>query len=311
MSLFPEQFLQRLDAIIPAEDGKDVLASLSPKEQWSVRINLLKAAKSTVLDILRKNQIPFQEHPVFDEVLTVSAQERQRLLQSDLIKEGKVYFQNLSSIAAVKILDPKPGEAVLDLCAAPGSKTSLIAAMMNSQGRIVAIEPVPSRFYKLKSVLGILGVINVECKRFDGRRYRPKDLLFDKVLVDAPCSSEGRFDTNDPETFAYWSLRKIKEMQKKQKGLLLRGCQLLKPGGTLVYSTCTFAPEENEGVIDWVLRKMDGAVHPEHIQITGAPVYPALKEWKNKKYNSLVSACARIRPDRLWDAFFIAKLQRL
>jgi 16S rRNA (cytosine1407-C5)-methyltransferase len=136
-------------------------------------------------------------------------------------------------------------------------------------------------------------------------------LLFDKILVDAPCSSEGRFDINAPKTFAYWSPRKIKEMRTKHKGLLWRGCQLLKPGGTLVYSTCTFAPEENEEVVDWVLRKSDGTLRPEPVGIPGLPVYPALREWKKRKYGPSIDACVRIKPDRLWDAFFIAKLRKV
>ena len=103
----------------------------------------------------------------------------------------------------------------------------------------------------------------------DGRRLRAHDGLYDRILVDAPCSCEGRFIINEPKSFAYWSVRKIKEMSHKQKGLLLNASRLLGPGGILVYATCTFAPEENEEVVDWFLRKTDGRFELTPIRIDG------------------------------------------
>ena len=118
----------------------------------------------------------------------------------------------------------------------------------------------------------------------DGRRFRVKEQLFDRILVDAPCSSEGRFKYDNPKSYAYWNLRKIKEMAHKQKGLLLNASRLLKPGGVLVYSTCTFAQEENEEVVDWFAKKS-----------------------QSMQFQSM----QRIYPDGRMEGFFIAKWHKI
>ena len=131
---------------------------------------------------------------------------------------------------------------------------------------------------------------------------------FDKILVDAPCSSEGRFKIADKKTFAYWSLRKIKEMVHKQRGLLLNASRLLKPGGTLVYSTCTFAPEENEGVVNWLLKKTAGALKVEPVLLDDVVSYPAVEEWEGKIFNPAVRNCFRVLPTSEMEGFFITKI---
>jgi 16S rRNA C967 or C1407 C5-methylase (RsmB/RsmF family) len=141
-------------------------------------------------------------------------------------------------------------------------------------GSIVAIEAVRDRFFKLRAVLALQGAANVRSYCMDGRRFQARDGLFDKVLVDAPCSAEGRFNRFTPKSFGYWSSRKIKEMAKKQKGLLLNASRCVRSGGILVYATCTFAPEENEAVIDWFLRKSNGSFQLESFDMPGVPRYP-------------------------------------
>ncbi len=126
------------------------------------------------------------------------------------------------------VLDPRPGQRVLDLCAAPGSKTSQIAMHMNNQGLLKANEPVRQRLYRLKSVLQLTGA-KAQISSTDGRRLKEHEGLYDRILVDAPCSCEGRFIIDEPKSFAYWSVRKIKEMSHKQKGLLLNASRLLDP----------------------------------------------------------------------------------
>jgi 16S rRNA (cytosine1407-C5)-methyltransferase len=220
------------------------------------------------------------------------------------------YLQSLSSMLAVQALDPQPGERILDLCAAPGSKTSQTAARMNNTGSVTAVEAVRGRFYQLRSVLRLLGVENVQCLCMDGRRFAARGELFDRVLVDAPCSSEGRFRHDNAKTFAYWSLRKIKEMAKKQRGLLLNAGRQVRPGGVLVYSTCTFAPEENEAVVNWFLKKSEGIFTVEPVSFTNIGVYPALTSWEGKTFDSQVQHCMRILPGEKTEGFFIAKFSK-
>jgi 16S rRNA (cytosine1407-C5)-methyltransferase len=224
----------------------------------------------------------------------------------DLINDGFLYRQSLSSMLPALILAPCPGERVLDMCAAPGSKTTQMAAMMNNEGEIVAVEAIHQRSYKLRSVVEKMGAGNVSLKLTDARQFRSHQ-LFDRILVDAPCSSEGRFKVREPKTFAYWSPRKIREMARKQKGLLLSASRLLKPGGVMVYSTCTFAPEENEGAVDWLMRKTQGALDVEAVDLKDIPRYPCLPEWRGKVFDSRVQKCLRVLPEDGMEGFFITK----
>ena len=177
---------------------------------------------------------------------------------------------------------------------------------MRNEGEIVAVEAIRGRYYKLKSVVAQMDATNVALKLTDARRFR-SPTLFDRILVDAPCSSEGRFRMSDPDTCAYWSPRKIKEMVRKQRGLLLHASRLLKPGGTLVYATCTFAPEENEGVVDWLLRKTEGRLSLEPVDFVGIPSYPSLEGWLERKFDHRVKNCFRIFPGAEMEGFFIAR----
>lgn len=269
------------------------------------RVNTLKTNKETIIRLLNERAIPFQEVSWDPSALVLETAQG----LDDVIKEGRLYIQGLSSMVPALVLDPRPGERVLDLCAAPGSKTTQMAALMENTGEITAVESVKDRFYKLRSVVALLGAENVRLKFSDGRKFRDRE-LFDRVLVDAPCSSEGRFTTQDKKSFAFWSPRKIKEMAHKQRGLLLNASRLLRPGGTLVYSTCTFAPEENEGAVDWLLKKTDGNLSVEPVNLPGVAVYPTLIGWEKKTFNPQVRHCCRILPTPAAEGFFVAKFVR-
>ena len=130
---------------------------------------------------------------------------------------------------------------------------------------------------------------------------------FDRVLLDAPCSSEARFDLNDPDSMAHWSPGKVREVAHKQKRLLLSAIHALKPGGVLVYSTCSFAPEENECIVHAALHKLGDAVEVTPVEI---PVLhqPGLTEWDGKMLNPQLAHSVRVLPDSLVDGFYLARL---
>ena len=299
-------FLERLKRIVGNERYEQVVQSFSRLEVLSVRINTLKTTRSAILAKLKERNIVFGEIPWSAEALILEGIAREELGRMDFIDDGSLYRQSLSSMLPVLALAPQPGERILDMCAAPGSKTTQMAALMNNEGEIVAVEAIRGRFYRLKSVLAQCGATNAATKLTDARRFH-SSVLFDRILVDAPCSCEGRFKMDDPETYAYWSPRKIKEMVRKQRGLLLHASRLLKPGGTLVYATCTFAPEENEGVVDWLLRKTDGRLSLEPIHFMGVSSYPALEVWMEKNFDRKVKNCFRVFPDAGMEGFFIAR----
>lgn len=292
--------------IVPEGSWPSVWESFQKKAHLSLRINTLKIQPSSIVDELKNKNINFNIIPWAPHAVIVESGLLQHPQLRQWIEEGKIYVQSLSSMLIPCVLGPQSGERILDLCAAPGSKASQMAAMMKNEGIIHCVENIKGRFYRLKSVLALLGVENARITVMDGRRFRYRE-LFDKILVDAPCSSEGRFHLSNPKSFAYWSPRKIDEMVQKQRGLVMNASRLLKPGGVMVYATCTFAPEENEGVVDWLLRKTDGQMRVVPIGPLGIETYPALKSWKKKEYNAQVEHCLRILPNEIMDGFFITK----
>ncbi|MFW5978356.1 MAG: RsmB/NOP family class I SAM-dependent RNA methyltransferase, partial [Halohasta sp.] len=166
--------------------------------------------------------------------------------------------EEVSALPAIA-LDPQPGEKVWDSCAAPGSKTTQLSAMMGDQGVVIGNDNNLGRLSALRHNAERLGVTNLVVTKQDGRNFSLKPFgfdSFDRAIVDAPCSCEGTIRKN-PDTLDQWTLDHVHSVAAIQKGILSRAIQATKPGGTVVYSTCTFAPEENEAVVDHVLDTED------------------------------------------------------
>ncbi|WP_051181366.1 RsmB/NOP family class I SAM-dependent RNA methyltransferase [Thermithiobacillus tepidarius DSM 3134] len=169
---------------------------------------------------------------------------------------GLYYLQDLSSYLPVRVLDPQPGERVLDLCAAPGSKTTQLAQAMQGRGLVLANDVSAARVRALAFNLDRLGTINVSQSQMDGARLG--NLLpgyFDRVLLDAPCSALGIIG-RQPEVLGWWSRERMERLVKVQERLFHAAVKALRPGGRLVYSTCTLTAEENELRVDWALRQL-------------------------------------------------------
>ena len=307
--MFPEEFLERLKHIVPAKKYEQVLSAMSSPRATSFRVNTLRATREHVLKALAEEGIEVNAIGWYEEGYWVSHVQREALLASAPYEAQEIYVQNQSSMIPPLILAPKPGQKVLDLTAAPGSKTLQIACMMDQEGEIAAVEVVRERFFKLRNNLQSQGATEVRTFLKDGRsvwRHRPE--YFDCVLLDAPCSSEGRFQAELPDTFAYWSKRKIKDMAHKQKRLLQSAIQCLKPGGTLVYSTCSFSPEENESIITGAMKR-----HKEALEILTCPIdlenfAPGKTSWNGTEYLPDVTKARRILPTYQMDGFFVCKI---
>ena len=219
---------------------------------------------------------------------------------------GYTYVQEAASMIPPLVLDPKPGERVLDMCAAPGSKTTQIAQYMENKGVIVANDLTGIRLAALGVNLQRCGVRNVIVTRMQGARF--KDMEFDRVLVDAPCSGTGTI-RKSLKTIDMWNPKLASHLAKTQKQLIKTGFKLLKPGGTLVYSTCTLEPEEDEGVVDYLLKEFDDAsVEDITLDIKRSD---AVVEFEGKKYSDSVKKCLRIWPqDNDTEGFFVAKIRK-
>jgi 16S rRNA (cytosine1407-C5)-methyltransferase len=307
----PATFLARLRDIIPAHDLDNVLKSLSIQTKIGVRVNTLRADVNTVFSRLLDQGIQIEPLEWYGAGMTVPLGQRDLLLASEEYVRNEIYLQNTSSMLAAWLLAPQPSDEVLDLAAAPGSKTLMLASMMGDVGRIAAVERSKPRFFKLKANIDRHQSGCVRCYLADGRTlWRKVPERFDRVLLDAPCSSESRFRPNDPHSYAHWSLRKIEEMARLQKQLAYSAIHCLKPGGVLLYSTCTFAPEEGEATVDWILNTFSDAIEIECLESLPVTVMPGLMRWGNTTFEPAVGRSVRVLPDGCADAFFICRLRK-
>lgn len=306
-----ERWVQRVRELLPASAREYVLKNPCPPVQYGVRINTLKGSPSELLSQIRAAGFDPQTVPEWEDFFWLSREEREKFVESAWIREGRAYLQSASSVLPVKILDPKPEELVLDLCAAPGGKTTHLAARMENKGKILAVEAVRPRFYRLKESLRRLGVTNTRAFLGDGRFIKVPE-PFDRVLVDAPCSSDAALSLKNPESLQTWSERKIAEMTHKQRGLLAKALSLVRPGGRVVYATCSLAPEENEAVVDETLTRFSGSVELERPPLPlWVPLLPPVGEWGGKVYTKETAQTLRICPGERFGVFFIASFVRM
>lgn len=247
----PSAFLDRLSAFLPEPDFRFALAGLSAPRPASFRINVLKSDAESVEAELRKKGIAFEKSSAVPGAYVVPREHEYALKGTDAYYGGKIYVQSLSSILPALFLDLEGPARVLDVCAAPGSKTTQIAAILGGEGEIVALEKHQIRFDKLIHNCRLQAAENVHAVKSDALAYfadHPED-SFDAVLLDAPCSAEGRIRPDDEKTFGFWTEKNVLEKAAAQASLIDGAFRVLKSGGVLVYATCTLAPEENEGVV--------------------------------------------------------------
>lgn len=207
-------------------------------------------------------------------------------------------------------LQPQPGERVLDIAAAPGSKTTQMSAMMQNTGIVMSNDPSPTRVRGLIGNVDRAGCLNVAVCRMDGTDLaRAVAGTCDRVLVDAPCSSEGTI-RKSAQALDRWSVAAIERFPAIQRRLILAGYLALKPGGVMVYSTCTVAPEENESVVAYLLGRQPEA-ELRAVELPGLKMRPGLAEWEGDTFLEALSRCRRILPqDNDTEPFFLALIRR-
>lgn len=247
--MLPEEFLTRMEKLLDAEYD-DFLESYGAGRYYGLRRNPLKASKEQFL-----MSIPFCLEPISwaEEGYYYCAQEQPG--RHILHEAGAYYIQEPSAMAVAEVLDARPGEYILDLCAAPGGKSTQIAGKMQGQGLLVSNEMIQGRAKILSQNVERMGIRNcVVCNETPERMALLFPAFFDRIVVDAPCSGEGMF-RKDETAVAEWSAAHVRMCAERQTGILEDAARMLKPGGVLVYSTCTFAPDENEGVVSKFLQE--------------------------------------------------------
>lgn len=304
-----QQWVERTAAVLHVSE-ETTKHLLSVPRQQSIRINTLKADIKDTIGQLK--DLDWSGTSSDWSKACYSVEKGQRAIRdSELAQNGAVYIQNAASWLPVLALDPQPGEHILDVCAAPGGKTSHIAMLAQNEANITANDNSRPRLAKLRANLERLNVQNVEYTLFDATQLAKKmdGRQFDKILLDAPCSGEGMMTIDNDKDFATWSVAHIKRLQQLQKRVLVQAWQLLKPGGTLVYSTCTMAPEENEAVIDYLLRhNKDAWVQQIKMDLSNR-VAPVM-EWNSKKFDDQLKFAMRLIPSKEVEAFFVCKLTK-
>ncbi|MEK8085757.1 RsmB/NOP family class I SAM-dependent RNA methyltransferase [Aquabacterium sp. A3] len=316
MSL-PAEFLSRFEQLCPPHRHAEALASFQHPKVVSFRLNRLHPDASSVIPALRAAGLTPEPVPWAQNQGVMAWQcppaQRDALTHGAWANDGRLYIQSLSSMLAPILLAPTADEWVLDLAAAPGGKTILMAEMMGNAGKISAVEPVHGRFHRLKANLERMGISNTRCYLKDGREIgRLKPDSFQRVMLDAPCSSESRFRSDEPDSTEHWSLRKVTECARKQERLILSAFDALAPGGHLLYCTCSYAPEENERVVAHLLKKRDAAEvlpMPDWLhQLSN--ITAGLTSWQDKPLPEACTHTVRVWPTAEMDGFYLALVRK-
>ena len=287
--MLPQDFINRMKDMLGAE-YEAFEQSYELTKYQSLRINPLKTEKERFWKeaSFSLKEVPWCKNGFYYEAADTPGKHPYH-------EAGVYYIQEPSAMAPVEYLEVKPGERVLDLCAAPGGKSTQIATALQGQGMLICNEIHPARAKILSENIERLGICNaVVLNETPARLANMFDSYFDKILVDAPCSGEGMFRKNE-DACGEWSLSNVELCGKRQDEILDCAASMLKPGGKIVYSTCTFAPIENEGSIWRFLES-----HPE-FDTEEAALYEGMTKGKLEWYTDDALRKAQIaRTIRLW-----------
>jgi len=311
-------FLSRMASILRVPKGT-IKNMFSERTFSTIRINDLAGSPSEIVRILNRKGIDLTEIPWSPNSYFVTNRDKSELGTLHEYEKGLFYIQNLSSMLPVVVLNPKPGEKILDLCAAPGSKTTQIASFMKNQGEIIANDDNAWRSEKLRDVLEQFNVKNTQVTINKGENIGDVFVeTFDRVLLDAPCSGEGLIYLAGQKPLRFWSIKKSKTMVFLQRALIDSAWKSLKNGGTLVYSTCTLEPAENEGIVNYLLQKRRDA-RLEEIEIVRSSEFKDFKKnirsgitsWNEFTFPDELRKTVRVAPSAEMMGFFVAKLRKV
>lgn len=319
MTALPQLLLEKLASILSAESLQAAMDARTQPRRIALRVNTLRCDTTSALAALARSGVRTRAVQWMRDALIVEQGTMDQVQSCPTLSSGACHIQSLSSIAVGHALAPAPGTRVLDACAAPGSKTTHLAALMNNQGVLTAADASRTRMFRLRAVLDKLGARADTVVERAERWGRRAPASYHAVLVDAPCSAEGRALAGDEDAAADWSPRKCKRLASEQKAILHSAIEACLPGGVLVYSTCTLGSEENEMVLARALELYAGrvALEPLPLEIPGA--LPGRTQWEKHSFPSelvharrIVPLPATVHPDGPWlDGFFIARLRKL
>lgn len=278
---------------------KRIIEGYSQRRVISFRVNNLKYNYKKIEEVLNEKNIKFEKIIWSKDAFIVKDVSQNVIEELDIYKNGEIYMQSLSSMLPAIILDPKEGEDILDMTAAPGGKTTQIASIVNNKANITACEMNNVRFERLKYNIEKQGA-RVFAMQKDSRKI--EDFFsFDKILLDAPCSGSGTLSVYDNKIEKYFTEKLIEKSIRAQSSLLRKATKLIKAGKELVYSTCSILDVENENIVNEILKDNNFEIVP--IKFEGMEDLPLLP--------TKIEGTLCIMPNELYEGFFVAKIRRI
>ena len=281
------------------EIAQKIIEGYLAKRKTTLRINTIKSNIEEIKQKLDAKKIEYEEVKWSKEAIIIKNEDEKAIQEMDIYTNGEIYMQSLSSMLPPIILEPKEGTDILDMAAAPGGKTTQIAALTNNKAHITACEKNKIREERLKYNIDKQGASCVFIMQKDAR-FIDDFFSFDQILLDAPCSGSGTLDFNDNNIEKYFSKQLIDRSSSVQKTLLSKAIKLLKPGHEMVYSTCSILSCENEDIIVHSIKNENVEIVPIHFE--GMEELPLLPT----KIHGTLCVC----PTDLYEGFFVAKIRK-
>lgn len=289
LSFYKDLLLKNYDENITNK----ILNGIRLNKKVTLRVNNLKASTEEIIDVFNSENIQYNQVNWYKDAFIIENIDEYDLQDLDIYKQGKIYLQSLSSMLPPIVLNPKVNENILDMCAAPGGKTTQMACLSNNKAFITAVERNKIRAEKLKYNLQKQGAGTVNVM-IDDARNLSDFFKFDKILLDAPCSGSG----TDNVFKSNFTKELIQKSSKTQEVLLKKALKLLKPGGELIYSTCSILREENENILEKCLKNTDYKL--EKIELSDEI------ELLPSKFEEVKT----IAPNEYFEGFFVAKIKK-
>ena len=294
-----EQLQIILEKQYTEEYVKKIMSGYKKTRKTTLRVNTIKSSIEEIKNKLNEANIDYEQVDWSKEAFIIKNADEKIIQEMDIYQNGQIYLQSLSSMLPPIILDPKQGSDILDMAAAPGGKTTQIAALSNNKSHITACEKNKIRFERLKYNIEKQGASCVFIMAKDSR-YIDDFFSFNQILLDAPCSGSGTLNIEDMKFEKNFTEQLIEKSIKTQESLLKKAIKILKPGHEMVYSTCSILSSENEDVINRVIRSTDAEIVPIHFDgIEQLPLLPT-------KINGTLCIC----PTELYEGFFVAKIRK-
>ena len=295
----PEFLIEKLNNQYGIELTKNILEGYTKKRKTTIRINTIKTNVEEIEKELKLNNIKYNKVNWINEALIIEDANEKDISKLKIYEEGKIYLQSLSSMIPPVILDPMEDEDILDMCAAPGSKTTQIAAMVSNNSRITACEMNTVRVERLKYNIEKLGASCIYTMNVDARRL-DSFFSFDRILLDAPCSGSGTISIYNRNLEKTFTNRLIEKSVKAQSTLLNKAIEVLKPGKEMVYSTCSILEEENEEILNTILKRKNVELVPIELEENHFKLLP-----------TKIKGTICVMPTEEYEGFFIAKIKKI